>query len=584
MHTLFVRTHSQKGASLLDAVFGTALFLVVFLGIFGAFKLSLALVTSNKLKTGALALANERIEYIRALPYNDVGTIGGIPQGELEIEETIELNSTNYTRRTFVQYVDDPSDGSGGGDENGITADYKTVKVEMLWPFRETIRSLFLVTNITPSGIESIAGGGTLRISVLNATGAPVPSASISIENTAINPSVGFSTFTNTSGLAMFPGAPAGSGYEITVTKSGYSSTQTYDSTAQNAEPNPGHLTVSESQTTTGTFSIDVLGSVLLSSFEVVKSALWEDLFADASNIATLQNTEVSGGAVTLQDSASGYPSSGVVWSSTQSPQYLAEWTELSWNDVTPAGTNIRYSLYYDGGVLVPDAALPGNESGFTDSPVNLSALNIGTYDNLFIAATLSSTDASSTPSILDWRLDYKVGPTPLPDIVLSLTGEKTIGASGGGAPIYKYDEFVDTGEGAQASIPALEWDNYTIVVNDTAVGYDIAETCPLSPFALLPDEDKTVDVLLAENATHTLHAAVKNTSGALLPLATFRLYGGSYDTTAETSDCGQVFFNEGLSSGTYSADISLLGYASKTVSGISVNNDSELIVTLDAE
>lgn len=584
MNRALYQPYRQRGTSLLDAVFGTSLLLVVFLGIFGAFQLSLALVSSNKLKTGALALANERIEFIRALPYNDVGTIGGIPQGELESEETVVLNNTSYTRRTFVQYVDDPADGSGGEDENGITADYKTVKVEMSWPFREATRSLFLVTNITPSGIESIAGGGTLRISVINAVGAPVPSASISIENTTLSPSVGFSTFTNTSGLALFPGAPAGSGYEITVTKFGYSSTQTYDNTAQNPEPNPGHLTVSESQTTTGTFAIDILGSALVKSFEVVKPVVWEDFFADASNIASLQNTELSGGAVLLQDSASGYPSSGSVWSSTQSPQYLAEWTELSWNDTTPAETNIRYSLYYDGGILLPDAALVGNQNGFTDSPVDLSLLDTDTYDNLFIAAALTSTDASSTPSILDWRLDYKVGPTPLPAIVLSFTGGKTIGADGGGVPIYKYDEVVNTGGSAQVSVSALEWDNYTLAIDDSAVGYDIAETCSLSPFALLPDEDKTVDVLLAENTTHSLHVAVKNTSSALLPDAAVRLYGGSYNRTQETSSCGQTFFNDSLSSGTYSVDVSLSGYQSQTISNVSVSNDSDLIVTLNAQ
>ncbi|MBI2618074.1 carboxypeptidase regulatory-like domain-containing protein [Candidatus Kaiserbacteria bacterium] len=582
MSTLFIRAHSHKGASLLDAIFGTALFLVVFLGIFGAFQLSLQLVKSTALKTGALALANERLEYIRSLPYNDIGVVGGIPQGELEMEEAVVLNNTSYTRRTFVQYIDDPADGSGGNDENGVTADYKTAKVTMSWPFRESTRSLSLVTNIIPSGIESIEGGGTLRISVPNAVGAPIPSASVYIENTTVSPAIGFSTFTNTSGLAVFPGAPSGSRYEITVTKTGYSSTQTYDSTAQNIEPNPGHLTVSESQTTTGTFAIDILGQATVRSFEVIKPVIWEDLFPDTSQIASLQSTELSGGAIALQDSESGYPSSGSVWSATQSPQYLAEWTALSWNDTTPAGTNIRYSLYYGGGILVPDSDLGGNESGFTNSPIDLSGLNVGTYDNLYIAGALTSSDASSTPSILDWRLDYKVGPTPLPNIAFSLTGAKTIGTDAGSNPIYKYDTLLNTGANTQITIGALEWDNYTLAVDDAVTGYDTAETCPLSPFALLPDEDKVVDVLLAENTTNSLHVAVKNTSGTLLSDATVRLYGGSYDTTQETSACGQTFFNNSLSSGTYAADVSLSGYQSTTISNITVSGDSDLVVTLN--
>jgi len=51
----------SRGSSLLDVIFGTALFLIVFLGIFGALRLSFALVESAKLKTGGLALASEPI-------------------------------------------------------------------------------------------------------------------------------------------------------------------------------------------------------------------------------------------------------------------------------------------------------------------------------------------------------------------------------------------------------------------------------------------------------------------------------------------------------------------------------------------
>ncbi len=581
---MFYYSNNQKGSSLLDVVVGTAILLIVFLGIFGAFKLSVSLVTSNKLKTGGLALVSERIEYIRSLQYSDIGTVGGIPQGSLEAEEIIVFNNVNYTRRTFVQYVDDSADGSGANDANSITADYKTVKVTVSWIFRNSTRSVSLVTNIIPKGIESISGGGTLSVSVLNAVSVNVPSANVSIVNTNVNPSIGFSTFTNTSGVASFPGAPAGSGYEITITKSGYSSAQTYDVTSSNIDPSPGHLTVGDGQTTTGTFSIDVLGSLIVRSFEVIKSASWEDFFADLSQIASSQNTVLSNSAIELQSSETGYSSSGSVSSVTLSPSYLSEWTTLSWNDVTSADTGVRYSLYYGAGILIPDSDLSGNQVGFISSPVDISGLSTSTYSGVYIVGTLTSSNTLSTPSILDWRLDYKVGPTPIQNIVMSLTGAKTIGADASGNPLYKYSSSIDTGASSQTTIGSLEWDNYTLAIDDSVVGYDIAQTCALSPFALSPAENKTVDVLLAENQTNSLHLAVKDTSGALLEGATARLYdGGSYDTTQKTSSCGQSFFNDGLLSGTYSIDVSLVGYQSKTVSNISVSDDSALIVTLNS-
>src|SRR3989338_639094 len=111
----------ERGATLLDAVVGTALMLVVFVGIFGAFKLTVSAVSNNKARAGAIALANERLEYIRSLSYDSIGTVGGIPAGAIAQSETATLNGISYTRRTFIAYVDDPGDGTGASDSNSIT-------------------------------------------------------------------------------------------------------------------------------------------------------------------------------------------------------------------------------------------------------------------------------------------------------------------------------------------------------------------------------------------------------------------------------------------------------------------------------
>src|SRR3990167_4757711 len=92
-------TNSSRGSTLLDAVVGTALMLVVFVGIVGAFRLSIMPVSNNKARPGA------------------------IPE-----TETVSLNNVSYTRRTFVSYEDDPGDGLAGADSNGIVTDFKAVK------------------------------------------------------------------------------------------------------------------------------------------------------------------------------------------------------------------------------------------------------------------------------------------------------------------------------------------------------------------------------------------------------------------------------------------------------------------------
>ena len=257
----------SNGASLIDVIFGVSIMLIIFIGIFGIFKLSIELVSSSKSKTGALALANEQMEFIRSLSYNAVGVVGGIPAGNIEQEEIIILNKTIYTRRTFIQYIDDLKDGLEEGDENLITADYKLVKVEIKWTIGNTERKFSLISNIVPKGIETFEGGGTLIINSIDAYGAPIAGAQVNIKNNTIFPTIDLTAFTNDFGKIMFPGSPAAVDYKIIVTKDGYSTAKTYDADANNPNPDPGHLTVAEKETTRSTFAIDLLSGMDINTY-----------------------------------------------------------------------------------------------------------------------------------------------------------------------------------------------------------------------------------------------------------------------------------------------------------------------------
>ncbi len=257
----------SNGASLIDVIFGVSIMLIIFIGIFGIFKLSIELVSSSKSKTGALALANEQMEFIRSLSYNAVGVMGGIPAGNIEQEEIIILNKTIYTRRTFIQYIDDLKDGLEEEDENLITADYKLVKVEIKWTIGDTERKFSLISNIVPKGIETFEGGGTLIINSIDAYGMPIAGAQVNIKNNTIFPTIDLMAFTNNFGKIMFPGSPAAADYEIIVTKDGYSMAKTYDADVNNPNPDPGHLTVAEKETTRSTFAIDLLSGMDINTY-----------------------------------------------------------------------------------------------------------------------------------------------------------------------------------------------------------------------------------------------------------------------------------------------------------------------------
>jgi len=57
--------------------------------------------------------------------------------------------------RTFIEYVDAPADGLGASDTNHITTDYKTAKVTVSYTLNGLAKSLALVSNFVPAGIES---------------------------------------------------------------------------------------------------------------------------------------------------------------------------------------------------------------------------------------------------------------------------------------------------------------------------------------------------------------------------------------------------------------------------------------------
>jgi type II secretory pathway pseudopilin PulG len=247
--------------TLVEVLVAAGLMAIVFVGLATAFQGVIKLLSENKARSTAIALANERMESIRNLSYEDIGTSGGIPQGEIPQEESTTSNGISFVIKTFIQYIDDSADGLDLQDENGVTSDYKKVRVESSWQGRAGEKSVILISNFSPQGIETITGGGTLIIYVLDAALSPLPRAEVKIENSEVSPSISLTTLANDQGKVIFPGSPASDSYEIAVTKTDYSLAQTYPVTAQNPDPSPGHLSILEGKTTEATFLIDRLGS-----------------------------------------------------------------------------------------------------------------------------------------------------------------------------------------------------------------------------------------------------------------------------------------------------------------------------------
>jgi hypothetical protein len=482
--------HQSRGMTLIDTLVGTAIALIIFLAIFGLLRASAALSTLATETAAATSIAESQMEYLRSLPYDSVGTVGGIPAGTVPQQATTTEDNVGYGVRTFIEYYDDPADGTAPSDT--VPTDYKLAKVTVTFYTSSGAHATNLVSTIAPPGVETTTNGGTLRIAAVDANGNPVTGATVTVANSSVSPSVNLTTYTDATGITLLEGAAAGTGYKITVTKDGYSTAQTYDRAGDNQNPNPGHLTVAKNQTTSSSFAIDKLSTLTVGTYSPVATSTWSDTFNDGTELAATSNTTAAGGVLTLSsDGAGGFLSPGSARSSAVAPEYLANWGAASASITAPAGASAVVHVTDGDGNLIPDAALPGNSTGFTSFPINLYALSTTTYPSIALSTNLSA-GAGGAPSIGDWSITYAAGPTPLPNVSFTLTGAKKIGTTSGGAPIYKTT--ISTSTDATGFAPlSLEWDTYTLSVT----GYTIATTSPAVPVALTPGATSTLDIIV---------------------------------------------------------------------------------------
>jgi hypothetical protein len=554
--------NADKGFGLVDVIVGIALLLIMFLALFGVMRASLMLSALAKAKASAVELASTQMEYLRGLSYDALGTVGGIPAGLVPQTSTTTIDGIPYTVRTFIQYMDDPADGTGAQDTNVVTTDYKTGKVTVSYSLNGLSKSINIISNFVPPGIESSTGGGTLSIHVVDAANAGVGDASVRIVNTYIVPAIDFTTFTNTDGFSIVGGAATSSEYQIYVSKTGYSSAQTYARTEQNINPTPGYLTVSKDQITGGTFFSDKLATLTLTSFSPAVTDSFSDSFANASNLSAQSGTQVAGGALILENQAL----YGTARGAQIAPSSLRGWGILLANVTTPSGTTAVVRISDAAGTPLTDSVLSGNVVGFSSFPISLTGISIINYPALTISAELTSNATTTTPQILAWSLSYTVGPLPLQDVSFTLTGTKTIGTDANNAPLYK-TVLNDTTGTNSAKTETLEWDSYSLGLNGDS---NLIESCSAHPYALAPDSATSVTLLVGAPTTNILPLIVENSASAAVAYANVILEKSGYAATIPTSACGFSYFSN-LPSGIYSATVSANGYATTTFPNINV-------------
>jgi len=542
-----MKSKVEKSFTFIDVIVGTALMLIIFLGIFGAYQLGLKVVSQSKAKITATSLANQELEKARNLPYSKVGIEGVDENGALKGTEYYPEGTQQYTINTDVSCVLDDADGLIPTDS--CPCDYKEVTVAVSWS-GQFGGEVSLATDIAPKNDlqECEKKGGVAEIYVSNAgeeeLSGSVANIKVEVEDivtggkrycfTDIN-----GECTGENGIFLNPSPESEPfNYKITVPAPGtsfnYSTDQTYSSSPE-FNPDNRHAKIDKGVATRKDFRIDLLGS---KEIQTVKAQEWEDSNF-TTKVDTSSNVEITEEGVKLARIDLEYENFGFIISTTITPEFLKSWKELNWNDSQPFNTNIEYKLlYFNGMDWVPIL-------GFDNSPTDLSGLDVDTYNEIRLKAELTTEDTSITPILSDWKVDWI---SYIPNVAFGMHSEKTIGTEEGEL-IYKYDEILTTNSEGFINIEELEWGRYNIPITSSfttpSEEFDLACSCPPQPIYLPPDSSITTTLTLKPHQNHTLLVVVKNSSGtSLIEEAQVELSKGSYYKILTTNSCGQVFFS----------------------------------------
>ena len=158
----------QSGFTLVEMIIAITLLLLVALSFIPMFVFISEASQNKRVRLIALKLASSKIEEIRALPYDQVGTVEGNPKGVIPQEEKVDIEGIEFTVKTRIWWVDDPSDNDASGHDP-LPYDYKKVQVTVTSPSLftgEVVKTADISTLVAKEGEDKILSGGNLKVLV----------------------------------------------------------------------------------------------------------------------------------------------------------------------------------------------------------------------------------------------------------------------------------------------------------------------------------------------------------------------------------------------------------------------------------
>jgi type II secretory pathway pseudopilin PulG len=582
----------KLGFILIEVVVGLAIFGILLSGVIGAYSVLSKSTRAAREKVVLSSLSQNYLEIVRNMPYSQVGTVNGNPSGNLPDYSnayTQAIEGTTYKIYYEITYVHDPADPVASNP------DYKQVKMSIQNTLTGIITSF--VTTVAPKSLITNPNTGAISVQVINAQGQPVSGANIHFVNTALNPDILLDRTSDSSGNWVEVGLPTSvNNYHIVVTKSGYSTDQTYPITPSNPNPVKPDATVVNGQVTQITFTIDLLSTLIIKTLDqtcqnvsgVNVNVRGAKLIGTNPSVYKYdQNFSSSGGTITINN--------------------------LEWDTYIPTLLTGQSVMIYGTSPIQQITVLPGTTQTFTLilGPASTNSILIIVKD----AATGAALEGASVHL-------QKGGSQP----------QDYYGTTGGSV----WEQASWTGGGGQAAFTddtRYFADNGNVDANSNPTGLRLRKTAGnYAPSGWV--ESSTYDTGAASNFTTLTWAPQSQNSGTALQFqiatntdnatwdykgpdgtaATFYTVSGSsinaihdngryvrykvfLSTNASNqtpvltsldanyvSGCftpGQVIFPELTAGNNYSLDVSLTGYQTKVIPSLDINGNQVLEVNL---
>jgi prepilin-type N-terminal cleavage/methylation domain-containing protein len=279
---------NNQGFTLIEVMASLAIISMLLVGTYGLIMMSLRVTSDNSSIVQATEIANQRMERIRNLPYDDVGTVSGSPSGVIPEDEKIVRNGV-YNVHTMIVFYDDPYDGTMASGTDSIFVDYKIATIDVGWQGKFGSKKITVFSKIVPNTEETLTGYGLMKLITVDASGAVVPNADIHIENASTSVNADYISDANGQFYNAF--LPSFEGYEVTVSKAGYATEKTYARVAPNLNPTKPNLSIFDGAKTEESFSIDHLANFTI---RTVSDNLPDNWLVNASTSNDSLSTDLS--------------------------------------------------------------------------------------------------------------------------------------------------------------------------------------------------------------------------------------------------------------------------------------------------